>query len=118
MQKSLIFRLTAGFGTLLEQQVAGLHRAVPSTALDNGYMMAKRHTAFRRAAPLLSKTAWLFCHIFIVMSIAQRIETILCCQTCCLAAKAMIIIRCSIVEPIITVLRGLSREKRKIPRSS
>ena len=30
---SLIFRLTAGFGTTLSQ-VAGLHRAVPSTALD------------------------------------------------------------------------------------
>ena len=31
---SLIFRLTAGFGTLRFPQVAGLHRAVPSTALD------------------------------------------------------------------------------------
>jgi len=30
---SLIFRFTAGFGTL-HTQVAGLHRAVPSTALD------------------------------------------------------------------------------------
>ena len=30
---SLIFRLTAGFGTLYTQ-VAGLHRAVPSTTLD------------------------------------------------------------------------------------
>ena len=30
---SLIFRITAGFGTL-QTQVAGLHRAVPSTTLD------------------------------------------------------------------------------------
>ena len=30
---SLIFRITAGFGTL-QMQVAGLHRAVPSTTLD------------------------------------------------------------------------------------
>ena len=33
ISKSLIFRITAGFGTLLAQ-VAGLHRAVPSTTLD------------------------------------------------------------------------------------
>ena len=32
----LIFRLTAGFGTL-QVQVAGLHRAVPSTTLDKVY---------------------------------------------------------------------------------
>ena len=32
--KSLIFRITAGFGTLQHLQVAGLHRAVPSTTLD------------------------------------------------------------------------------------
>ena len=32
--KSLIFRITAGFGTLRHSQVAGLHRAVPSTTLD------------------------------------------------------------------------------------
>ena len=31
---SLIFRITAGFGTLRIAQVAGFHRAVPSTALD------------------------------------------------------------------------------------
>ena len=32
--QSLIFRLTAGFGTLRQAQGAGLHRAVPSTTLD------------------------------------------------------------------------------------
>jgi len=30
----------------------------------NDYMMAKRRKAFRRAAKLFSRTAWLFCHIF------------------------------------------------------
>ena len=49
---SLIFRLTAGFGTLYTQ-VAGLHRAVPSTALDKvfncyadiitGYLVLSRY---------------------------------------------------------------------------
>jgi hypothetical protein len=34
LKSSLIFRLTAGFGTLHALQVAGLHRAVPSATLD------------------------------------------------------------------------------------
>jgi len=33
----LIFRIAAGFGTL-NKQVAGFHRAVPSTALDKACM--------------------------------------------------------------------------------
>ncbi len=34
------FDLLAGFGTLLEQQVAGFHRAGPSTSLDESYSIA------------------------------------------------------------------------------
>ena len=55
----------------------------------NDYMMAKRQKAFRRAALLLSKTAMLFCHIFIAMSIARMIQRIIRCQTCRLAAKTI-----------------------------
>jgi len=55
----------------------------------NDYMMANRHKAFRRAALLLSRTAKLLCHIFIAMSIAQMILSIICCQTCRLTAKAI-----------------------------
>jgi hypothetical protein len=51
--------------------------------------MAKRRKAFRRAALRLSKTALLFCHIFIAMGIAQMIHGIICRQTCRLAAKAI-----------------------------
>ena len=42
--------------------------------LYNDYMIAKRRKAFRRAALRLSKTAWLFCHIFIAMSIGRMIH--------------------------------------------
>jgi hypothetical protein len=52
-------------------------------------MMAKRQKAFRRAALRLSTTAWLLCHIFIEMSVAQMIGTIICRQTCRLAEKAI-----------------------------
>jgi len=37
LYRILIFRLAAGFGTTLSQ-VAGFHRAVPSTALDKACM--------------------------------------------------------------------------------
>ena len=39
----------------------------------NDYMMAKSHKAFRRAALRRSKTAGLFCHILIAMSIGRMI---------------------------------------------
>ena len=45
--------------------------------------------AFRRAALLLSRTALLFYHIFIAMSIAQMMEPIICRQTCRLAEKTI-----------------------------
>ena len=51
MHLSLIFRLTAGFGTLRSPQVAGLHRAVPSTALDKVFNCEGIITVF----PLLSR---------------------------------------------------------------
>jgi hypothetical protein len=54
---------------------------------DNDYMMAKSEKAFRRAALLRSKTAWLFCHILIAMSIGRMILRIIRCQTCRLAAN-------------------------------
>ena len=41
----LIFRLTAGFGTL-HLQVAGLHRAVPSTTLDKVYSVENNISDF------------------------------------------------------------------------
>jgi hypothetical protein len=50
--------------------------------------MAKRRKAFRRAALRLSKTALLFCRIFISMSIAKRIETIIFRQTFGLAESS------------------------------
>jgi hypothetical protein len=40
----------------------------------NEYMMAKSQSAFRRAALRRSKTAPLFCHIFIAMSIGRMIH--------------------------------------------
>jgi hypothetical protein len=52
-------------------------------------MMAKSRKAFRRAALQRSKTARLFCHIFIVMSIGRMIQQIIRCQTCRLAAKTI-----------------------------
>jgi hypothetical protein len=55
----------------------------------NDYMMAKSKKAFRRAALLRSKTAWLFCHILITISIGQMILRIIRCQTCRLAAKSI-----------------------------
>ena len=39
LQQCLIFRTTAGFGTL-HMQVAGLHRAVPSTTLDKVFQLS------------------------------------------------------------------------------
>ena len=47
---SLIFRLTAGFGTLRFPQVAGLHRAVPSTALDKVFNCG---TDYSRLSPFV-----------------------------------------------------------------
>ena len=55
----------------------------------NDYMMAKSKKAFRRAALPRSKTAWLFCHILIAMSIGRMILRIIRCQTCRLAAKSI-----------------------------
>jgi hypothetical protein len=55
----------------------------------NDYMMAKSQKAFRRAALRRSKTARLFCHIFIAMSIGRMIQRIIRCQTCRLAAKSI-----------------------------
>jgi len=52
-------------------------------------MMAKSQKAFRRAALPRSKTARLFCHILIAMSIGRMIERIIRCQTCRLAAKSI-----------------------------
>ena len=43
ISKSLIFRITAGFGTL-HTQVAGLHRAVPSTTLDKAVQLYPDYT--------------------------------------------------------------------------
>jgi hypothetical protein len=51
--------------------------------------MAKSEKAFRRAALLRSKTALLFCPIFIAMSIGRMIQRIIRCQTCRLAAKSI-----------------------------
>jgi len=51
--------------------------------------MAKSQKAFRRAALLRSKTALLFCPIFITMSIGRMIQRIIRCQTCRLAAKSI-----------------------------
>jgi len=55
----------------------------------NDYMMAKNKIVFRRAALRRSKTAWLFCHILIAMSIGRMILEIIRCQTCRLAAKSI-----------------------------
>jgi len=55
----------------------------------NDYMMAKSQKAFRRAALRRSKTARLFCHIFIAMSIRRMIQRIIRRQTCRLAAKSI-----------------------------
>ena len=55
----------------------------------NDYMMAKSHKAFRRAALRRSKTAGLFCHILIAMSIGRMIQRIIRCQTSRLAAKSI-----------------------------
>ena len=55
----------------------------------NDYMMAKRRKAFRRTALRCSKTATLFCHVFIAMSIGRMIFQIIRCQTCRLAAKTI-----------------------------
>jgi hypothetical protein len=52
-------------------------------------MMAKRRKAFRRTALRCSKTATLFCHVFIAMSIGRMIFQIIRCQTCRLAAKTI-----------------------------
>jgi hypothetical protein len=41
--------------------------------IENDDRLAKRRKAFRQAASLLSKTARLFCQIFIAMIIAQMI---------------------------------------------
>ena len=55
----------------------------------NDHMMAKSEKAFRRAALLHSKTAWLFCHILMAMSIGRMILKIIRCQTWRLAAKSI-----------------------------
>ena len=55
----------------------------------NDDMMAKSRKAFRRAALPRSKTALLFCHIILVMSIGRMIQRIIRCQTCRLAAKSI-----------------------------
>jgi len=52
-------------------------------------MMAKSQNAFRRAALRRSKTALLFCHIFIAMSIGRMIQRIIRCQTSRLLAKSI-----------------------------
>jgi len=52
-------------------------------------MMAKSQKAFRRAALRRSKTAKLFCHIFIAMSIGRMIHRIIRCQTYRLSAKSI-----------------------------
>jgi hypothetical protein len=46
----------------------------PQCIRYNDYMMTKSQKAFRRAALRRSKTAWLFCHIFIAMSIGRMME--------------------------------------------
>ena len=63
--------------------------AASSRKVYNDYMMAKSQKAFRRAASRRSKTAWLFCHILIAMSIGRMILGIIRCQTCRLAAKSI-----------------------------
>ena len=70
---------------------SGFYRVGEDTRFDhyNDYMMAKSRKAFRRAALRRSKTALLFCHIFIAMSIGRMIQRIIRCQTCRLAAKSI-----------------------------
>jgi hypothetical protein len=48
-------------------------KSMHQQALYNEYRMAKSQEAFRRAALRRSKTAQLFCHIFIAMSIGRMI---------------------------------------------
>ena len=70
----------------------------------NDYMMAKRRKAFRRTALRCSKTATLFCHVFIAMSIGRMIFQIIRCQTCRLAAKtieATIVFAQLVKEPVL-----------------
>ena len=56
---------------------------------NNEYRMAKSQKAFRRATLWRSKTAQLFCRIFIAMRIGRMIQGIIRCQTCRLAAKSI-----------------------------
>ena len=61
----------------LKASLPFLRRIVPL----NKYMMAKRQKAFCRAALRRSKTAGLFCHILITMSIGRMIHGIIRRQT-------------------------------------
>ena len=56
------------------KNVAFLADSFPPAADNNDCMMAKSQKAFRRAALLRSKTALLFCHRFIAMSIGRMME--------------------------------------------
>jgi hypothetical protein len=62
---------------------------IVAAVFHNDYMMAKRRKAFRRTALRCSKTATLFCHVFIAMSIGRMIFQIIRCQTCRLVAKTI-----------------------------
>jgi len=73
---------TVGVGVLDDPRGTNAHSY-------NEYRMAKSQKAFRRATLWRSKTAQLFCRIFIAMSIGRMIQGIIRCQTCRLAAKSI-----------------------------
>jgi len=55
--------VAAGFGTLHFKQVAGLHRAVPSTTLDKACMQFAfiLHTFFKMSTPVLQVSSGSVC---------------------------------------------------------
>ena len=60
-------------GTQAKIPVYKVLRLRYNTVCYNDYMLAKCRRAFRRAALRLSKTARLFCHMFIAMIVGQMI---------------------------------------------
>ena len=55
----------------------------------NDHRTAKSKLAFRRAALRRSKTARMFCHLFMAVSIGRTMQRIIRRQTCRLAAKSI-----------------------------
>ncbi|EDN01325.1 hypothetical protein BACCAP_00893 [Pseudoflavonifractor capillosus ATCC 29799] len=56
------FDSLAGFGTLRNAQVAGFHRAVPSTALDKAYSLLRK--VFYQIFSLCQQFSWAQVHSF------------------------------------------------------